>query len=124
MGHPEIITERFNDIENYFGLIKCKVLPPRGLYLPVLPYRSHNKLMFPLCKTCVESMQQSSCHHTNEERSIIGTWVSEEVKLAIKQGYQVTEVLIYFHNSDTDFFFFLAYLFLNIYTFFFFLIDI
>ena len=24
--------------------MKCKVLPPRGLHIPVLPYRSSNKL--------------------------------------------------------------------------------
>lgn len=46
LGHPEIITENFGDISQYFGLVKCTVLPPRQLYHPVLPYRTHGKLMF------------------------------------------------------------------------------
>jgi len=37
LGHPEIITENFNDINRYEGLMKCKVLPPIGLHIPVLP---------------------------------------------------------------------------------------
>lgn len=35
LGHPEIITENFDSLENYEGLIKCKILPPKGLYIPV-----------------------------------------------------------------------------------------
>ena len=50
IGHPRIITENFDDISAYFGLIKCTVLPPRGLFHPVLPYRTQGKLMFPLCR--------------------------------------------------------------------------
>jgi hypothetical protein len=50
LGHPEIIMENFGSIENYFGLIFCKVLPPSNLYIPVLPYKTNNKLMFPLCR--------------------------------------------------------------------------
>ena len=29
MGHPNIITDNFNDIAEYEGLVKCKVLAPR-----------------------------------------------------------------------------------------------
>ena len=32
--HPEIVTEGFTDIQQYEGLIKRKILPPRGLYIP------------------------------------------------------------------------------------------
>lgn len=54
MGHPEIITDRFQDVRSYFGLVQCRILPPRGLYHPVLPYRTGGKLLFPLCRTCAE----------------------------------------------------------------------
>ncbi|XP_035221202.1 probable DNA polymerase [Stegodyphus dumicola] len=94
VGHPNIITENFDALENYFGIIKCRILPPRGLYLPVLPYRAQNKLMFPLCKTCAELMYQGICQHSDDERAIIGTWVTEEVKLAVKKGYCITKVSI------------------------------
>ena len=29
LGYPEIITENFGDVSQYFGLVKCTVLPPR-----------------------------------------------------------------------------------------------
>lgn len=92
MGHPRIITENFDEIENYFGVILCRVVPPRGLYLPVLPYRCQNKLMFPLCRTCAETTQQSTCKHKDDERALVGTWVSEELKLAKSKGYRFTHV--------------------------------
>lgn len=92
-GHPEVITEGFGNIETYFGLVRCKVIPPRGLYLPVLPYRAH-KLMFPLCRTCTDTQQQTPCQHSDNERALVGTWVTEEVKVALKKGYQISEVSI------------------------------
>ena len=47
-GHPQIITKNFRPIDQYFGMVKCTVLPPRQLYHPVLPYSTQGKLMFPL----------------------------------------------------------------------------
>lgn len=37
-------------------------------------------------------MQQTVCDHTDNERAIIGTWITEEVKLSVKKGYKVTDV--------------------------------
>ncbi|GBL60239.1 hypothetical protein AVEN_60158-1 [Araneus ventricosus] len=81
VGHPQIITENFADIESYVGLVKCRILPPRGLYFPVLPFRCNGKFMFPLCRCCAETLNQSLCEHSDEERSMIGTWVTEEKRL-------------------------------------------
>lgn len=92
VGHPQIITEGCSDVDDYFGIIRCRVIPPRGLFLPVLPYRCLKKLMFPLCRICAETTQQSPCTHTDDERALVGTWVSEELKLAKKKGYRVTDV--------------------------------
>ena len=92
VGHPEIITENFKDLSNYFGFIKCKVLPPRGLLHPVLPYRAKNKLMSPLCKTCADRADPSNrnpCAHTDEERAIEGTWAHTEIMKAIEKGYEI-----------------------------------
>ena len=53
IGHPEIITKFVNnDISKFFGLIKCKVVPPARLYAPVLPARINHKLVFTLCQQC------------------------------------------------------------------------
>ncbi|GBL98846.1 hypothetical protein AVEN_57575-1 [Araneus ventricosus] len=102
VGHPEIITDDFGSIDEYFGLAMCKVLPPRGLYLPVLPIRCKGKLMFPLCNTCVESLNQNPCTHNDEERAIIGTWMTEEIKLAVRKGYQVTKIYEVYHFSESS----------------------
>ena len=55
VGHLVILMKpESSDPSPYFGLVKCTILPPYGLYLSVLPYRSQGKLLFPLCKSCVE----------------------------------------------------------------------
>ncbi|GBM31280.1 hypothetical protein AVEN_91282-1 [Araneus ventricosus] len=95
VGHPEIITENFVNIESYFGLIQCRVLPPRGLYLPVLPLPGNGKLMFSLCRCCTENLNQSPCEHSDEERSMIGTWITEENKsIAVQKGYRFKDVYL------------------------------
>jgi len=86
--HPTIITENFNDPSTYFGIIKCKVQPPRKLFHPVLPYRHGGKLLFPLCRTCAET-QCDLCTHTDEESALTGAWVSLELLVAIANGYKV-----------------------------------
>ncbi|CAF0975526.1 unnamed protein product [Brachionus calyciflorus] len=48
-------------------MIKCKILPPRELYFPVLPSRINGKLIFPLCRTCAD-LQQTKCNHSIEEK--------------------------------------------------------
>lgn len=95
VGHPQIITEQFGDIDEYFGIVQCRVIPPFGLFLPVLPYRCLKKLMFPLCRTCTETQQKTKCYHEDCERALTGTWVSEELKLAKKKGYKITHVSLF-----------------------------
>ena len=101
MGHPQIITENFADISTYFGLIKCTILPPRGLLHPVLPYRTPENLMFPLCKTCADTKNQNPCTHTDQERAIRGTWCHIEVMKAIEKGYVVLNLHEVWHWEET-----------------------
>lgn len=86
IGHPEEITENFGDISQYFGFIECFVIPPKGLYFPVLP-RKDGKLLFDL-----------------EPKR--GTWTTIELNKAIEKGYVVKEVykvLHYKRRSKTIF---------------------
>ncbi|XP_055714985.1 uncharacterized protein LOC129809195 isoform X2 [Phlebotomus papatasi] len=95
-GHPTIIRD-FTDpceILSYDGVAKCKVLPPRSLYLPVLPYRCDNRLTFPLCAMCVlEKSDLDECTHTDNERSLLGYWALDEIRLAVENGYIILEAL-------------------------------
>ena len=102
LGHPTIITENFKNVESYEGLIKCKILPPRGLYVPVLPSKINGKLMFPLCRTCTETYQQTTCYHSDEERSLTGTWVTDELKKALEKGYKMMKIYEVWHFDKTE----------------------
>ena len=84
-GHPEIITENFDqNVSNYFGLIKCTVLPLRALFHPVLPYRTQSKLMFALCKTCADTGKPDTVHafrrRTRHPRNLVYRRVIESVR--------------------------------------------
>lgn len=93
IGHPDVLNEfDSTDISGIFGFIKCKVLPPKQLYLPVLPYRTKDKLLFPLCKACTDEKCPESCPHTDSDRCFVGAWTHIELQLAIEQGYQVLEI--------------------------------
>ena len=50
-------------IDTWNGIVKCTVLPPRDLFLPVLPYKCNGKLMFPLCRLCCETENKTICQH-------------------------------------------------------------
>jgi hypothetical protein len=94
VGHPQIITSDFDisALDSYFGLIQCSVLAPRNLLNGILPYHANGKLMFPLCRTCVEQLQIDVCRHSENERILYGVWVSEELKQAVKYGYEIKQI--------------------------------
>jgi hypothetical protein len=102
VGHPRIITENFEDISTYFGLIKCSVLPPRGLFHPVLPYRTQGKLMFPLCNSCADACDQTPCTHSDHERAIQGTWCSVELEKALEKGYRILQMHEVWHFPESS----------------------
>jgi len=96
IGHPKIIRENFGDINDYFGIIRCKILPPANLLFGVLPYHANGKLLFPLCKSCVDD-PKLVCRHTSEQRALTGTWVTLEVQKAFELGYELLEIYEVFH---------------------------
>lgn len=96
LGHPKVkigleANNLKDNLSGFEGLIKCKVLPPRDLYHPVLPYKMHKKLMFFLCFKCASEFIQT-CSHCDDDRAFVGTWVSDEVKLAVAKGYKILKV--------------------------------
>ena len=95
LGHPEIKFEpQDQELDNYFGLALVTILPPRGLYHPVLPVRHGGKLTFPLCMACVREEQpkplfdrSAHCQHTDQQRQLQGTWCTPELQEARARGY-------------------------------------
>lgn len=85
IGHPDIFVgvecaELIGsapdfDLSRVEGLVRCRVLPPRDLFHPVLPYRLGGKLLFALCRTCCEIFSRAVCTHDDpSEREFEGTW--------------------------------------------------
>lgn len=94
-GHPKItFGEQCKkiDLKNSHGIIKCKILPPKKLFLPVLPVKLNGRLLFTLCNTCASKLNMSTCIHNDNERSICGTWVIAEVNKAISLNYSIIEI--------------------------------
>ena len=108
-GHPRVIfNPGHTDISFYFGLVQCKVLPPRHLYHPVLPYRHESKLLFPLCAACVEQEMVkrpldrcAECVHTDEQRTLTGTWCTPELSKAVDLGYDIQYIYEVWHFDET-----------------------
>ena len=97
IGHPRCLIgpdlRKFGmDVNKFEGLVKCKVLPPRGLHIPLLPSHINKKLMFVLCRKCAETENQSICNHSVGDRSLSGTWVSVELQKAVQIGYTLLKV--------------------------------
>jgi hypothetical protein len=80
--------------------MKCCILPPRTLYYPVLPFRCHGKLLFCLCRTCATEQNTDVCtHETVVDRTVIGSWVIDEIRLAVEKGYHLVEVYEVYENE-------------------------
>ena len=79
-----------------------RVLAPQNLFHPVFPSRMANgRLVFTLCSMCSLKRNLGQCNHTPIQRSIVGTWCSPEIKLALKMGYKILKVYEVWHFAKT-----------------------
>jgi hypothetical protein len=100
IGHPEILKNpETTSIAEFFGIVKCSVLPPASLYAPVLPARINKKLMFTLCTKCAEDQHKDGniCKHPLRERMLHGTWTTVELQKAIEMGYVIAKIQEVWH---------------------------
>ena len=76
------------------GLMKCSILLPRHPYHPVVPFRCNKRLLFCLFRSrAIEQNRTEDCtHDTVAERALTGTWVLDEIRLAVKKDYKLVEV--------------------------------
>lgn len=114
IGHPIILTantlpplpECVSKIEDgtWFGLVKCDVVPPRGLYFPVLPVILNHRLMFGLCRTCMVEDFPGECEHTEDERMLLdGVWTTFEIQKALEKGYRLEDVHeVWYYDETSD----------------------
>ena len=73
VGFSKYVNITSDDILNdkFFGVVKCDVIPPKKLYIPILPDNSDGKLLF----------------HLNEMEN--KTFSSVELKYALQNGYKI-----------------------------------
>lgn len=84
------------DISTYFSIAKVDILPPERLFHPVLPVKIAKKCRFTLCAACTgEQLQRpwhqrtNMCSHNTQERTLQGTWYTEDLQKAVEKGYQI-----------------------------------
>ncbi|XP_033731757.1 uncharacterized protein LOC117321450 [Pecten maximus] len=100
--HPIIITQGFKDISEYFGIAKVTILPPKGLYHPVLPQKLNGKLTFALCRTCAERCSQKPYQCPDSDWAMTGTWCTPEINKAVEKGYKVIEIFEVYHFDESS----------------------
>ena len=59
-------------------------------------------MTFPLCRTCVETQQQTLRSHSDEDRTLSGTWVPLSWKKAIALGYEVVRMEAIWHFDHRE----------------------
>lgn len=95
VGVSEILLRRELENRSVFdinGVLKVDILPPRQLNHPVLGVKMHNKLMFVLCFKCANDKSSESCIHSDSERMIHGTYIADELRLAVQKGYRIIKI--------------------------------
>ena len=103
IGHPTKIFNPEKYDKSWYGLIKCKVVPPKGLYHPVLPQKikvdSYEKLVFTLCKACAETRTKTSANAPiTKDHS-----TTDEINKALEKGYKVIRTYEVWHfDKSTD----------------------
>ncbi|XP_055342549.1 uncharacterized protein LOC129591055 [Paramacrobiotus metropolitanus] len=99
VGPPVVITNDFPPVEKIFGVVKCRIIPPPSLFLPVLPYRT-DKLTFPLCARCVKERVNSPCDHEDDDRALEGTGCTPEIHRALEVGYRIDKIYSAWHYPE------------------------
>jgi hypothetical protein len=117
IGHPTIIQPSVSRVDwtepedvCYEGLLKVRVIPPKGLYLPQIPLRipGDDRLLFTLCIPCAKNFKEENtkqfdnynCQHTEKERAFTATLTHLELKEALLYDYKVTHLYRIWHYEN------------------------
>jgi hypothetical protein len=117
LGHPTIIQPTVTRVDwtepedvCYEGLLKVRVVPPRGLYLPQIPLRipGDDRLLFTLCIPCAKKFKNENtkhfddykCPHSDKERAFTATLTHLELREAIYYDYKVTHLYRVWHYDN------------------------
>ncbi|KAL3100286.1 hypothetical protein niasHT_020888 [Heterodera trifolii] len=93
------------DLE-YRGIYRVRVIPPRGLQIPVLPTKIDERLLFSCCHRCAASFRKSvtrcthKCNHSEKERAYTGNYTHIELEKALEMGYVIDRFWRAWHYEE------------------------
>lgn len=106
LEHPTLIEAPEKYDHSWFGFVKCEVICPMHLGIGVLPYRHNQRLVFPLCKRCLDEDDNEpifkKCNHYHTDRIIDGTWTTVELKKAFEYGYTPGKIAFVLHYEKKE----------------------
>ncbi|KAL3080985.1 hypothetical protein niasHS_012713 [Heterodera schachtii] len=90
----------------YRGILRVRVVPPRGLRVPVLPVKIDERLLFCCCHHCATMFRKKStrrphkCSHTDAQRSFTGSYTHIELERALEHGYKIDRLWRAWHYDQ------------------------
>ncbi|KAL3087021.1 hypothetical protein niasHS_005260 [Heterodera schachtii] len=90
----------------YRGLYRVRVIPPRGLRIPILPVKLDERLLFCCCHRCagkfraLGTRRHHKCTHSDEQRAYTGTYTHIELGRALDSGYRVDRFWRAWHYEE------------------------
>lgn len=98
-GHPMVYSCNYPPTCQWItkiGLAYVRTTTPNDLLIPIL--KSHikcgnsKKLMAVLCTECALTQQTPPCPHTSQQRYVEGCFTTPLLKLALENGYKISNV--------------------------------
>ncbi|KAL3071834.1 hypothetical protein niasHT_031025 [Heterodera trifolii] len=90
----------------YRGLYRVRVIPPRGLRVPVLPMKIDERLLFSCCHRCAALFRKCvtrcshKCTHSDQQRAFTGNFTHIELEKALELGYVVDRFWRAWHYAE------------------------
>ncbi|KAL3080637.1 hypothetical protein niasHS_012981 [Heterodera schachtii] len=90
----------------YQGIYRVRVIPPKGLRIPVLPLKIDERLLFCCCHRCAAKFRKLNtrrvhkCPHTDEQRAFTGNFTHIELARALETGYRVDRFWRAWHYDE------------------------
>ena len=98
VGHPEVITSDFQDLDQYFGIAKGPNIAASWTLSPRITIQIEWKVKVSLVWHLRRKL--ISVHCSDEDRAIMGTWCTPESQTAVRLGYQVLKIYEIYHWKE------------------------
>ncbi|KAL3114744.1 hypothetical protein niasHT_014558 [Heterodera trifolii] len=115
VGIPQIIRPEHDEMFvnwtrpddlKYHGIYRVRIVPPRGLRIPVLPVKIDERLLFCCCHHCASAFRkratcvQHKCPHSDAQRAFTGNYTHIELERALESGYRVDRFWRAWHYEE------------------------